>query len=709
MSRRQQPKRPLPQRQPHHTACRAAPSIVQLWALRVLVHHAPKQRSRRMFGDEYPDALVEGLNLIPPDPDADADSPETVPSLRQQMVQNLRELEVRHAYVDYDHDYCQGLEPLTQALGLNYAETEVMQFAAAAQLEAVLNQALGTLNHLDRHQALHLISRVLDLNIEHVKQALSRQGVLARSGVLTLQDQSSIGADSMFDMLNDDLPSLLVEPFTELDDVLKSVVQSSPPATLELADYPHLQPDLGHALDYLKESFRRQSKGVNILLYGPPGTGKTELARLMAQKMSVTAYEVTSCDREGEPANLNERIRALMLAQACLKHASTLLLFDEVEEVFQGGADGFFNGDRQAKRKAWINRQLETNTVPTVWITNTVDHLDPAYARRFDVVLEVPVPPRAQREKVIRAHTGDLLDARMLQSLGEHEHLAPAVLARAARVAQASAKTRRAKAQVPQNLLNLVNQTLKVQGLAPVKPPAAHDLSAHYSLAHLNPDVPLDDLVASLLRHPHGRFCLYGPPGTGKSAFVHWLAGQINRPVLMRRASDLLSMWVGGNEKNIAQAFAHANRDGAVLLIDEVDTFLQPRQNAQRGWEASMVNEMLTQLERFDGLLFATTNLMQVMDPAAMRRFDAKVNFRAPTAEQLLALLTTVCKDMKLPAPSLGDCRELAKKGITPGDVAAVVRRKALVPVSDTADLLEAIAAEGNFKPGSNRQAVGFV
>ncbi len=122
-----------------------------------------------------------------------------------------------------------------------------------------------------------------------------------------------------------------------------------------------------------------------------------------------------------------------------------------------------------------------------------------------------------------------------------------------------------------------------------------------------------------------------------------------------------------------------------------------------------MVNEMLMQMDCFDGQLFATTNLMQGMDPAAMRRFDANVNFRVPTAEQLQALLSTVCEDMKLPTPTLGDCRELAKKGITPGDVAAVVRRARHLGFATTPELMEAVAQEAEFKTETGRTNIGFV
>lgn len=70
-------------------------------------------------------------------------------------------------------------------------------------------------------------------------------------------------------------------------------------------------------------------------------------------------------------------------------------------------------------------------------------------------------------------------------------------------------------------------------------------------------------------------------------------------PLLLRTASDLMSKWVGESEKAIAAAFRQAERDGALLMIDEVDGFLRDRDGAHHSWEVTRVNEMLTRMESF--------------------------------------------------------------------------------------------------------------
>lgn len=84
----------------------------------------------------------------------------------------------------------------------------------------------------------------------------------------------------------------------------------------------------------------------------------------------------------------------------------------------------------------------------------------------------------------------------------------------------------------------------------------------------------------------------------------------------MKKASELISKWVGGTEKNIANAFEQASDENAILMLDEVDSYLMDRSNANQQWEVTQVNEMLTQMESFQGIFIASTNLMGNLDQA---------------------------------------------------------------------------------------------
>ena len=101
--------------------------------------------------------------------------------------------------------------------------------------------------------------------------------------------------------------------------------------------------------------------------------------------------------------------------------------------------------------------------------------------------------------------------------------------------------------------------------------------------------------------------------------------------------------------KTLHEAFKQATDDGALLLIDEVDSFLQDRRNAQQSWEVSQVNELLIQMEMFSGIFIASTNLMDSLDQAALRRFDLKVKFGFLKKDQAESLFASALRGCRLP------------------------------------------------------------
>lgn len=124
----------------------------------------------------------------------------------------------------------------------------------------------------------------------------------------------------------------------------------------------------------------------------------------------------------------------------------------------------------------------------------------------------------------------------------------------------------------------------------------------------INCDANLLQIAEGIRQHGNARLCLFGVPGTGKSAYVRWLADYLEKPLLVKRGSDLLSKWVGETEKNIERIFREVQEEQEILLIDEVDSFLQDRNFSQHSWEITAVNEMLTRMEVYDGVFIASTN-----------------------------------------------------------------------------------------------------
>jgi hypothetical protein len=324
------------------------------------------------------------------------------------------------------------------------------------------------------------------------------------------------------------------------------------------------------------------------------------------------------------------------------------------------------------------------------------------------MVIELPVPPRSLRERIIRQSCTNLLDAPAVARIADSDSLAPAVVTRAASVVGSIRKVL-GEPETARAMELLISNTLEAQGHKPIRKNDPNRLPEIYDPAFIHADSDLAEVAAGLVQTKAGRLCLYGPPGTGKTAFGRWLAEQLEVPLLVKRASDLMSMWVGGSERNIAQAFRQAEQEGALLLIDEVDSFLQDRRSAIRSWEVTLVNEMLTQIESFPGVFLASTNLMDDLDQAALRRFDLKVKFDFLKPAQASELLNRYCIQLDLGLPQSDEVGRLSRlRTLTPGDFAAVIRQNRFRPITTTAALVGALEAECAVKEIAT-PAIGFV
>ena len=142
--------------------------------------------------------------------------------------------------------------------------------------------------------------------------------------------------------------------------------------------------------------------------------------------------------------------------------------------------------------------------------------------------------------------------------------------------------------------------------------------------------------------------------------------------------------------------------------MDEVDSFLQDRRGAQRSWEVSLVNEMLTQMESFSGVFIATTNLMEGLDQASFHRFDLKIKFDYLEGDQAWNLLKRYCVLLEITEPKNTLKPSLDQLiNLTPGDFAAVARRHHFQPITSAMAMVDALKAECNVKDGVKR-AIGF-
>lgn len=679
-------------------------SITRLWLLRLLVPLGGHRRFIRERGlDEDATAEAVGMGHWLESGEREFDEAKARAELRQLHAKAERARKVP----PIPATLARNVRRLADLLGLTKTDQRILEFAVLLHNERLLDDTADYLGPLSSSRINHVLAVVLGLPEVAVRDAMSSQGLLARTGLVHLDRSGTGPLRAKIDLLSSGFADLM---FTEARDavhLLRDTVRPSTPPHLAIADFDHVEDTLGVLRPYLGRSIEGRRRGVNVLFHGEPGTGKSQLARILAREAGCELFEIAAEDADGDPVTGERRLRAFRAAQSFFAGRRALILFDETEDVFND-SDGPGKRSTAQKRKAWMNRALEENPVPTLWLTNVVGCLDPAFVRRFDVVLELPVPPRRKREEIVSAACGHLVDAKAVARLSASESLSPAVIARAASVASV-VRDCIPEGSLGQALENLVDGTLLAQGHAPLSAAESVPLPENYDPRYINVDADLEAITQGLARSKSGRVCLYGPPGTGKSAFGCWVAERLGSPLYVRRVSDLVSPYVGMTEKNMARAFREAKKSGAVLLLDEVDSFLQDRRDAQRSWEVTAVNEMLTQMEVFSGVFIATTNLMDDLDQAALRRFDLKLRFGYLASVQARRLFESQCALLGLGAPAEGDFRALARLDqLTPGDFAAAARQHRFRPLADPADLVGALVRECELKEGAVKKAIGF-
>ncbi len=688
------------------TTTRKPDKIVKGWLLKGLVD----LRGHRQFIEKSgfnSDRLAEALGLDDTVLDEDwfeIDSEKA----RQQLLRLYKREIAALSQAPLPQTLRKNLAQLAKTIGLSRAAQQILGFAILLKNDPLLDDLSDCLGELSTSQLFRTLSILLNLSEKTVQDTLSDRGLLASSGLLQVDRQGNDYLNGKLNLLSSSFADRMLTSQTSPLALLRDVVSKAPAPTLTLSDYPHVLEPVTLSLYYLREVLKSDKPGVNVLIYGPPGTGKTQLARVLATALNIELFEVALENDENTPITGMERLWALQAAQMFFAERPSLLLFDEAEDVFNDDLPMFGVRSSTTRHKGWMNRMLETNPVPTIWISNQVETLDPAAARRFDQILQLPVPPKSQREVILRTVAQDLLEPDQMRHLAELEHLAPAVLQRAVDVVS-TVKNELCQTRHGPMVEHMVSEVLKVQGLPAPRRRSYQPLAENYDPQLIETDLDPESVLNGLRRTGEGRLCFYGPPGTGKTALSHWLAEQLDKPLLIRRASDLLSPYVGASEQQLAACFAQAEQESAVLLIDEVDSFLQDRSQAQRSWEITQVNELLSQMEHFSGIFIASTNLMDTLDSAALRRFDIKMRFNALRPQQAEILFTRICAALGLASPdrqALDRLRQLTP--LTPGDFTTVARRHRLQPVANAMQLLEALAAECALKENSPRR-IGFV
>ena len=657
--------------------------LTTLWTLRAIFDLGGERELLRSGCDD----VLEFLGIESKEP-----KEEDIQNLKNRL-EILEKSQISCELKDLEHN----LNLLQANLGLNSTERDILRFVAIMYNYEVISNACSLLGDLNNIQATKAISKILNLRFGDVQKAFRKDGIFAKTSIIKLENNVH-NLKFKIDVINNNFMCDLFVKCESMDEIFESSIKPCSKTNLTTKNYPHIKEDVKILLSFLKSAVSKKQKGVNVLLYGSAGTGKTELSKVIASELNLKLYEVAYDDGDGY-ANEHQRIRSYCLAQNVLSAGSNLLMYDEAEDIFNTN-----NDEKRQYGKAFINRSLETNELPTIWITNNILDMDEAVVRRFNLAIEIGIPTEDVRAKIIKKYSENLIDNKLIKKLAKNDFIAPALISNASVVVSNLNTKDKNKA-----FERVINNTLKAQGYEEIRDyNPRDDLPSSYDPNFVNSDCDLNELMQGIKISKNARICLYGVPGTGKSAYAKFIAKSLKKPIIIKKGSDLLSMFVGGTEKNIALAFKEAKEKHAVLVFDEVDSFLQDRGMATRSWEVTQVNEMLVQMESFDGIFIATTNLIDNLDKASLRRFDLKLEFGYLLPEQAQNLFKKECTLLKVKFDENAAKKVLNLGLLAPGDFASVRRQAKFRPIKNGDDFCHRLELEVALKKEEKSVKIGF-
>lgn len=618
---------------------------------------------------------------------------------------------------DKSHEVEAKLSDLAANLKLPKSEMELLiLLVLGAQKLGVFEDAFYESSIWDaKHFAVNLPA-FLGIEASLCRQMLSTSGNLYGLGLITRSSHNEpFSIDTRLDdwLTGSNMGRTFTEAMFESIDVstMSGVVQRPPNVTDD--DWDLLTGSL------------RPAKGMNLLFHGEPGTGKTTLAKALAQHLGLDIISIPN------PADgsFQQRLAAVQCAAKIVAGCpNKVVLVDEADRLLCTSHSWQFFGVRSDKGQ--LNKFLESNQARIIWITNSLRGADASCLRRFAYSLEFRPHTHQQREVLWQSAVAALPELREIISPDELRGLSQAYPLQPGQVVDSLRHIvglGLARERVLPTLKKLLeSHSQRLQGSRTSKTQETMRPSRHTNLSGINTDACLPSIVKTTTSFysyletageaPEVRnmnILLSGPPGTGKTEFVKYLAQQTGRDLVVRTASDLLNKYVGETEKLIAKAFAEAEEARALLFIDEADSILCSRDRAQASWQVSQTNELLCRMEQFRGILVCATNHADLLDSAAIRRFNFKVRFDWLTAagavtffERLLAPLVSGASLTPDQVSRLKNLKQLA-----PGDF-KIVRQQSLFRQGEDLNselLLNMLTKEVSHKSGIHGSAnIGF-
>lgn len=422
----------------------------------------------------------------------------------------------------------------------------------------------------------------------------------------------------------------------------------------------------------------RGDNPVSILFYGKPGSGKTEMAKTLGKLSGKKVYIFKNEAETDDDVKVLNRLNCLL----SMERPDSLIIIDEADSLLRGVALDSF-GAHPLRQKGVVNKMLENNKGKAIYIINHKTQIDESTMRRFTFSVKFDAMPKATLKSIAMSKIAPLKIDRTtkekLIGLFDAYRLTGSSVDNVVKTIQSMRIDDKedllikAKTVLQENSM-LLNDSKKMR----------QTTKAQYDPTVLNASMDPQKIVrmvqnAARFAEKHNasengvRMLFYGLSGTGKTELARYISETLGRPLLLKRASDVLDCYVGGNEENIRTAFEEAEQTDSILLFDEADSFFSDRNKAKQSWERTMVNEFLTQMEEFSGILICTTNLRKIMDSAMQRRFHILVEFKPMKFDGIKKMAEKYFPDYQFSNKQLEELEEM--ESVTPGDFGALASR----------------------------------
>ena len=449
--------------------------------------------------------------------------------LREQTRRARKDLTARH------------LRSLAKIAGLSGRDLAILEVLVRYKTSPVIESLL---DEFDRRMPMYIfnlrnpvLAGVLGVSASSIRERFGSGAPLPRSGLVTVDSDNDL-------QLVKRLLRLAGTPNDDELDVTRVLLGDPVPSHLEWSDFDHLGEARRHIRRLLKGALKARAEGVNILLYGPPGTGKTELSKALAARLGANLFSIGEADDDGDEPTRLERLQELKMAHLVARDRKSILLFDEMDDLLDTGADWFPSFATRTRgsegSKVYLNRLLERAPVPTIWIMNDVRSVDPVILRRMMYALELRLPPASVRTKIWKRQLtrhGVVAEPGAAAELANELAVPPGVAEGAIRGA---ALVKGDVATVRRGVDSLLRVLPDVPAPSERKPPERYDPAL--LRADTDPARLADQIAASRSRVVS--LCLEGPPGTGKSAYVRYLGDRLGMEVVQkRRPTCCLPSW----------------------------------------------------------------------------------------------------------------------------------------------------------------------